>query len=148
MVLHSGVAGAQNQVNSDSASTTQEADTQLPVGPLILGSFGLATVAVGAGFGWQAWEENDDFNEKAESLPTGGNPVYPNATDKLADDIKTHSIVANVLMFGGTAVVIGSLLWWLLDDDYDSESEAEVELSSAKLRPMLGPNQASLTIEF
>ena len=121
----------------------ESVETKLPMGPILLGSFGLTTVVIGAGLGWQAYEENKDFNKEE-------NGSYPLATNKLADDIETHCIVADVLMFGGLAVMIGSVLWWLIDDDYDLESDRAEKgaLSTARWRPGIGPGQASLTIEF
>ena len=71
----------------------QEVDTKLPIGPLALGSMGVVAIAVGAGFGWQASEEYDNYNETP--------------SEKLADDVESQSVAANVLIFGGVATVIG-----------------------------------------
>ncbi len=151
MLFHyGGTALAEEPENNPAQGVPKDIDTKLPIGPILLGSFGVAVIALGAGFGWQAWEENDDFNKKDEKSSQGGNPVYPLATDDLADDIKAHAIIANVLLFGGTAVVIGSVLWWILDDDYDqvTETEGELELSKVKWRPEIGPGTVGLKIEF
>ncbi|MCP4674478.1 MAG: hypothetical protein GY854_02965 [Deltaproteobacteria bacterium] len=142
LMCHTGPSHAQASQPSSGDEGPAKAETKLPMGPLLLGGFGVVTLAVGAGFAWQAWEENDDFNKKDVD------GKYSLASDKLADDIEKHSIVANILMFGGTAVVAASLLWWLLDDDYDSNTESKEELEVAKWRPIIGPGQAGLTIDF
>jgi ABC-type transport system involved in cytochrome c biogenesis permease subunit len=140
-LLQSAALSAEESPEDTSKENASEVDTKLPIGPILVGSFGLVTVAVGAGFAWQAYEENDDYNTEMDGQ-------YPFATNKLADDIKTHAIVADVLMFGGGAVVIASLLWWLIDDDYDTETKGEIEVSTAKWRPVIGPGQAGLIVEF
>lgn len=140
IALPQGLARAQEPGQDPS----EKVETKLPIGPILLGSLGVTTLVVGAGLGWQVYEENKDFNDKADD------GTYPLATDKLADGIETHSIVADVFMFGGLAIVIGSVLWWLIDDDYDLESDSveKGELSDARWRPEIGLGQANLTIEF
>ncbi|MDJ0761622.1 MAG: hypothetical protein QNJ97_01430 [Myxococcota bacterium] len=119
-----------------------EADTTLPMGPLILGSMGAVVVVVGAGFGWQAYEENEDFNTAGTGDQAG---TYPLATDALADDIETHALVANILMFSGSAMILGGILWWLLDDDGD---ERRKQTATAHWRPRVGPRGAGIAVSF
>ncbi|MCP4603987.1 MAG: hypothetical protein GY847_26275 [Proteobacteria bacterium] len=149
ILVHGGRIRAEEPDDYTSEGVPEDVDTKLPIAQILLGSFGIVTIAVGAGFGWQAWEERENFNEK-EEFSTGGNLVYPLATDELADDIETHALVANILMFGGTAVVIGSILWWILDDKYDKESSKKhgKDSSQAKWHPQVRPGRAGLTIEF
>ena len=107
-------------------------DTKLPIGPILLGSFGLAAVATGAGFAWQADEERDDFNKTP--------------TKMLADDAKAHAVTANILLFGGAAAVASSLLWLLLTRDDDDETD---EIASAVVvTPLIAPGHATLSITF
>jgi hypothetical protein len=124
IVLVAGSAAAQDPAPPD---------TSLPMGPILLGSFGVVTVAVGAGLGWQADQENDDFDKTP--------------TTSLADDVETHALVADILMFGGGALVAGSVLWWLLSDD-DEPAPEKVEASAARVTPVVGPGQVGLTAEF
>ena len=139
--LSAGVARAEEPPANNAKGPQKEVKSALPIGPILLGSIGLVTVAVGAGFGWQAYEENDDYSMEVDG-------EYPLATEELADDIEKHALAANILMFSGAAVVVGSLLWWILDDDYDNETKGQAQESTAKWRPMLGPGHAGLKIEF
>lgn len=151
VVVHSvSVFAGEHDVTSrgDPLPTGQNTENKLPIGPIFLGSFGAVTAVVGACFGWQSWEENDKYNTKGPEM--NGQPVYPNATDDLADKIKAHSIAANALLFGGTAIVIGSVLWWLLDPAYKKNKEARATSKTANLKwyPSIAPGQAGLTVEF
>lgn len=153
VVLPCVTAHAQDATVEQEDERAFEVETNMPVGPILLGSFGLVTVALGASFGWQAWNENDDFNFKSEPMQNtdgsvGGNLVYPNATKDLANDIETHALVANILMFGGAAVVIGSVLWWLFDPKYHKEKESSTALETAKWSPTVGAGRVGLIIEF
>lgn len=131
-------------------SFSDEVETDLPIGPLLLGSFGAVVVAVGAGFGWQAKQEYDDFNKK-EPSPQPGQLVYSKATNDLSDDIRAHSIAANILMFSGVAAVAGGLIWWLVgkknDTSESGDSTSTVE-KSASLTPLLGPGHAGISVQF
>ncbi len=133
---------------SRSHQIPDEVESDLPLGPLLLGSFGAVFLAVGAGFGWQAKEEYDDFNE-ASTSPQPGGPLYPKASDDLAADIRAHSIVANVLMFSGVAAMAGGIIWWLVDKKDDNpESGASQGEKSVSITPLLGPGHAGLSLEF
>jgi S-formylglutathione hydrolase FrmB len=117
--------------------------TNFPVGPVILGSYGLVMIAVGAGFGWQADQEYEKYN-------TFENNYYPYATEELADDIETYSTVANVLMFTGLGVAVGSVIWGVVEGVVKKKKrkqEADARLS-AKWRPVLAPTQAGVTVDF
>lgn len=130
-----------NTVDAGDRSHDVENDgAKLPMGPIFITTYGLVTVCLGAGFGLQAYQENKDFNKKEDGR-------YPLASKSLADDIKAHSIVANVLMFGGAAAVIGGVLWWLLDDNY-KRGNARKRASAFNWSPVIGPNHASVVAEF
>jgi hypothetical protein len=137
-MLFAGPATAQDIEARQDAPAEREVSTHLPLAAIFLGSLGAITVAVGAGFGWQADQEYDDYNAKP--------------TEELADDVEMHAIVADVLMFTGGAAVIGSALWWWLGYDDDETAHqgtgASAELSAARWRAIVGPGQAGLTIEF
>jgi len=110
------------------------AEPSLPVGPLLLGGVSLATLAVGLGVGRMADDEYEDFNADDDGTPP---------TNAQADDIETHALVANVLLFGGAALAAGSLLWWLLDDDDEDRPAAKVEVEAR-----LAPNGGELVVTF
>jgi hypothetical protein len=141
LLLIPGVLSAKKPPLDQDEATPRDGETGLPLGPLLLGSYGLVAVAFGAGFGWQAYQENEDFNTRVDGS-------YPYATDALADDIRKHAIAADVLMFSGAAAVIGGLVWWLVDDDYDKPGKKNKETTSARWRPVIGPAHASVTFEF
>ncbi|MDD5309745.1 MAG: hypothetical protein PHU25_20705 [Deltaproteobacteria bacterium] len=134
IVLSGAAAAAQEQAGPETTKTdATDVDTSLPMGPILLGSFGVVTVAVGAGFGWQADEENDDFNKTP--------------TKALADDVEMHALVADVLMFGGGALVLGGVLWWLLSDSGEDAPE-QAGAKTAHVEPVVGPGRIGLTAEF
>jgi hypothetical protein len=141
LLLFPGVLPAEERPLIQDEATPPGGDTRLPVGPMLLGSYGIVAVAFGAGFGWQAYQENEDFNTRVDD-------GYPYATDALADDIRKHAIAADILMFSGAAAAIGGLVWWLVDDDYDKPRKKNKERTSAGWRPMIGPAHASVTFEF
>ncbi len=135
-------AGAQEADPFASASRPDmDVDTDLQMGPILLGSFSVVAIGVGAGFGWQADQEYDDW-KSAQSAGNG------DEMDDLSDDVHNHSLVANILIFGGLAGVATAVLWFIVgrasDDD---ENEASVEMT-ARWRPVIGPGHAGLSLEF
>jgi hypothetical protein len=136
-----GKLSADEPSSKPQASEERGVDSEFPFVPILMGSYGLVTVALGVGFGVQAYQENEDFNKKV-------NGEYPNATHSLADDIKLHSIVADVLMFSGAAVALGGILWWILDDDYHRGKARRERTTALIWRPMIGPVYASVVLEF
>lgn len=149
LILCAMVAAGGPALGEETNAEPEQVDTELPMGPILLGSFGLVAVAVGAGFGWQADQEHDSFNEAATATVNGQDvTTYPNASDSLADDIETHAIAADVLMFGGVAVVGVSVLWYLLDPRYHRTAENDAASQTAAWRPAVGPNEVSLTVQF
>jgi hypothetical protein len=136
-----GTLSADEPPSKPQASEEDGVDGAFPFVPIVMGSYGLVTVALGAGFALQAYQENDSYNKKV-------NGEYPHATHALADDIKLHSIVANVLMFSGAAVALGGILWWILDDDYRVRRAKRARATALMWRPMIGPVHASVVFEF
>jgi hypothetical protein len=135
------LAQEQHQLSAEPGGPELEVDTDLPVGPLLLGSFGLAMVAVGAGFGWQADQEYEDW----ETARKTGDPL--GEMDELADDVKAHSVTANVLMFSGAAVAAIGVIWLIFaggDEDDNGPGQAETAL----LEPSVGPDRAGLVVHF
>ena len=123
------------------ADGVERDEAKLPIGPILMSSYGLVTIAMGAGFALQAYQENDNFNKKV-------NGEYPLATKSLADDIKAHALTANILMFSGLALAAGGVLWWYLNDDYTWGNSRKKQRTALKWRPMLGPTHASVIAEF
>ncbi len=121
----------------------EDVTSSFPVGPVILGAYGVVVIAVGAGFGWQADQEYDSYN-------TFENNYYPNATEELADDIETHAKVANILMFSGLGIVVGSVIWGVVEGvaKKKKREKAKEERLSAKWRPLLSPTHAGVTVDF
>lgn len=115
-------------------------DTNLRIGPMILTSFSLCTVAVGAGFGWQADQEYDNW--KAAQNAGDGQEM-----DRIADDVKTHSVVGNVLMFTGAALAATGIIWWIVSARKNRAKREEGE-GLALWQPFIGPGSASLVVRF
>jgi hypothetical protein len=114
------------------------------MGPILLGGFSLVLVATGAGFGWQASQEYDDWKDARRDPAYATDPGAGQANvDELADDVRTHSITANVLMFSGAALAAVSILWWVLRDDPDDRPAKETAW-----RAGFGPGGASLELSF
>lgn len=129
------------ELGTEPARPELDVDTDLPIGPLLLGSFGLTMVAVGAGFGWQADQEYEDWDEARKA----GDPA--GEMDGLADDVKAHSIAANVLMFGGAGIAAISVIWLLVGGG-DDEDDREGQATASALSPMIGAGSAGLTVQF
>jgi len=138
LILVARPASAQELEPRPQPTEQQELKTNLPLAPMFLGSLGVVTVVVGAGFGWQADQEYDDY----QSEPT----------EELADDVDRHAIVANILMITGGAAVIGSVLWWWLwygdDEPQPGSVQGQAEVTAARWRPILGPGHAGIAVEF
>ncbi len=135
-------AGAQeSDPFANSSRPGLDVDTDLQMGPILLGSFSVVAIGVGAGFGWQADQEYDDW-KSAQSAGDG------DEMDDLSDDVHKHSTAANILIFGGLAGVATAVLWFIIgrasDDD---EDQASVEMT-ARWRPVIGPGRAGLSLEF
>lgn len=146
-IVSAGIpARAEQPVDAPVAEPNADVDTHLPMGPILLGSFGAVAVLVGAGFGWQAKGEYDRFNERDPNAKYDTQLVYPRATQSQADDIRNHVIVADVLMFGGAVAVGASLLWGLLGRKKAAGMKAEVK--AASLTPSIAPNRLGLVVEF
>lgn len=121
-----------------------ESDTRLPMGPILLGGFSLVLVATGAGFGWQASQEHDDWKAARTDPAYASDPEAGQTNvDDLADDVETHSITANVLMFSGAALAAVSILWLVLRDDREDEPATRTAW-----RAGFGPGFTSLEVSF
>jgi hypothetical protein len=135
--LDPGAAGGNDQPRL-------QTDTRLPMGPILLGGFSLVLVATGAGFGWQASEEHDDWKAARSDPAYAADPDAGQArVDELADDVRAHSITANVLLFSGAALAVVSILWWALRADPEDEPA-----TATAWRVGCGPGFTSLEISF
>jgi hypothetical protein len=126
----------------DPAGPELDVDTDLPLGPILVGSFGVVLVAVGAGFGWQADQEHEDWDAARKA----GDPE--GQMDGLSDDVRAHSIAANVLMFSGAGIAALSLIWLLVSGGDDDEPGGQGEVATALWRPELGPGRVGLSLQF
>jgi len=134
-------ASAQGAGDPGSAAGPRlEVDTRLNIGPIVLVSFSVVAIAVGAGFGWEAHQ----FYEDWETARDAGDPYFQ--MDGLADDVRKYSITADVLLFGGTAFAIVGTVWWIVAARRDKAERAEKPAVS--FRPLLGPTQAGAIVEF
>ena len=135
-------AGAQESDPFANASRPDlDVDTDLQMGPILLGSFSVVAIGVGAGFGWQADQEYEDW-KSAQSAGDG------DEMDDLSDDVHTHSVAANILIFGGLAGVATAILWFIVGrSSDDDENEASAEMT-ARWRPVIGPGRAGLSLKF
>lgn len=140
-LLGPGTLSAAEPSGQSEMGESDTPDGKLPIGPILMGSYGLVTIAVGAGFGVQAHQENKDFNKNVDG-------EYPNASESLADDIKAHSVTANILMFSGLAVTVGAILWWVLDDDFRKRKAKHEQPVALRWRPLIGPTHAGVVAEF
>ena len=148
VVLFSGLfltalnAGAQESDPFANASRPGlDVDTDLQMGPILLGSFSVVAIGVGAGFGWQADQEYDDWKD-AQSAGDG------DEMDDLSDDVHTHSLAANILIFGGLAGVATSILWFIVASASDDDENGASVGMTARWRPVIGPGQAGLSLRF
>ena len=115
-------------------------DTHIPMGPILLTSFSLAIVAVGAGFGWEAHQDYDNWKQARDTGDPNGD------MHGIADDVHAHSIAADVLMFGGAAAAIVGIVWWI---GAAKHAKAERALPAAvAFHPVIGPMQAGAVIDF
>ena len=126
----------------EEATDKPKTDTKLPVGPIILGSLGAVVTLVGAGVGWQADEEYDLYNTQIDN-------GYPNASEALIDDIQLHTAVANGLMITGAVIMVGAVVWGVVDWVMGKKKKESAEAALAvKWRPVVGPTQAGAVVTF
>ena len=144
--LAAASAAAQSQApGGDDGRPRLEVDTRLPMGPIILCSFSAVAIAVGAGFGWQAHQDYDNWKQARDA----GDPYFQ--MDGYADDVKAHSITADVLLFGGAAFAVTGAIWWIVAAKRGGRADAEKTASgggSVAFHPLLGPTQAGAVFEF
>ncbi|MFO8072838.1 MAG: hypothetical protein R6V85_13275 [Polyangia bacterium] len=133
------------------ADTELEVSTDLPIGPILLGSFSLVGVAVGAGLGWQADQEYDDWKRARSDPMYADDPeAGQRRVDNLADDVEKHALAANILMFGGAALTAISVVWMLLagGDEEPRETGSNAEETALRWRPGVGPGSLELSVSF
>jgi hypothetical protein len=132
-------SAAEVALGSDAAEGPHlDVDTHLPMGPILLTSFSAVAVAIGAGFGWEAHQGYDDWKQARDT----GDPYGD--MDGIADDVRKHSIAADVLMLGGAAVAIVGIIWWIRAAKRGDEKRRD----AVSFTPVLGPAQAGALVEF
>jgi hypothetical protein len=134
-------AGAETSAEPAGGAGPQlDVDTHLHMGPILLVSFSAVTVAVGAGFGWEADQLYDDWKTaRAAGDPTG-------QMHDLSDDVHKYSVTADVLMLGGAALAIVGTVWWIVAARRGEAGHSEK--ATASFLPILGPGQAGAVVEF
>jgi hypothetical protein len=117
-----------------------EVDTRIAMGPILLTSFSAVAVAVGAGFGWQAHQDYEDWKEARDT----GDPFGD--MDGIADDVRAHSIAADILMFGGAVGAVVGIVWWVAAAK--RRKAEEPGRGAVSVRPFVGPAEAGAIVEF
>jgi hypothetical protein len=140
LATFAATASAQAAEPADGAGPQLDVDTHLNMAPIILVSFSAITIAVGAGFGWEADQLYDDW----KAAQKAGDPY--GTMPGLKDDVRKYSITANVLMFGGAAFAVVGTVWWIVAAKRDKAGRAE--RATASVLPILGPGQAGAIVEF
>jgi hypothetical protein len=133
-------SSAQAAEPADGAGPQLDVDTHLHIAPMVLVGFSAVAIAVGAGFGWEADQLYDDWKAARDA----GDPY--GAMPGLKDDVRKHSITADVLMFGGAAFAVVGTVWWIVAAKRDKAERAGK--ATASFRPLLGPAQAGAIVDF
>ena len=108
-------------------------DMSPSIGPLLVGGLGVTMFAVGIGLGWEADQDYDNYNDAP--------------SDSLADDVESHALAANILMFGGGAVMVCCFVWWIIAHrNYKKRNEPRLSAMAWQIDP--GPRRVGLTLEF
>jgi hypothetical protein len=136
----SATAGEATLGTDAGAGPRLDADTHIPMGPIFLTSFSAVAIAIGAGLGWQA----DQYDDQWKKARDAGDPY--NEMGDLSDDVQSHAIAADVLMFGGAAGAVIGIVWWIVAAKHDKAERGGSR--TAYFRPILGPAQAGAAVEF
>lgn len=139
--------------NSDFSSKQSFIDsdrTQLPLGPIFLTSFSSVAVIIGAGIGWQAHLEYDDWQDlnNTQTTSQADFDAIQLQMDDLSDDIKAHSIAANIFMFGGLAGVTAGIIWWAVVKKSAKREKNPSDKISSRIIPQIAPGHLGLGISF
>lgn len=148
LVLFAAIAAAAAPAGADGLSTGAgaggprlEIDTRIPMAPIFLTGFSAVAIAIGGGLGWQADQYYDDWKAARDA----GDPY--GEMDGLADDVRSHSIAADVLLFGGAAGAAIGVVWWIVAARRGRDRGERPE-AAVSLRPALGPGLTGAAIGF
>jgi hypothetical protein len=104
-----------------------------PTGAILLGGVGLVGIGLGVGFGLDSQSKRSSFdNQNCATVGTSS------CTD-LRSSGSTASTVAWVGYIGGGALVLGSVVWWIV--------APRKETQTVGLAPLLGPGVAGLNFK-
>ena len=106
-------------------SVEVELDKNRSSGPWILGGAGAALIGAAGLVGLRAQITADEWSDACSS--TGCRPGFTRARfETEMSEVDNGRIVANALLIGGGAAIVGALLWYIFDPGSDPEP-AEVE---------------------
>jgi hypothetical protein len=123
-VAASGAASGSEAVNTTLEGETQGRRVTWPV--YTLGGIALASVGVGAYFGYTGTQDAKDMGK---SMSEGG--CKPQCSDSQIDDARTKLIVANVLFGVGGAAAVGALVTYLVSKPKAADDTAAGDSSMA-----------------
>jgi hypothetical protein len=107
----------------------------LPLGPLLLGGAGVASLAVGLTIGALMHKTQNDY--AAHAVTTQAEAAAADAQRKRGN---REALLANVLIGAGAAAILAGSLWLA------SGLAHEDKPAQARIAPVLGPNEAGLSV--
>lgn len=117
----------------DPTSGSSGAAAELPLGPIVLAGSGLSLVVGGLVVGAIASSTEDDYASR-----TIDTVEQAKQADEVRKSGEREALAANLLLGTGAAVIVASVLWYVLDPPSESTPQG------ARLLPVVGPSSAGL----
>jgi hypothetical protein len=118
-----------------STGQPQGAHSDFPLGPVLVGSGGVALLATGIVLGAIASSTEDDY----ASYPID-TEQQASAADALRAKGESQALAANILLGTGAAAIVVAGIWYI------ATGQTERAPTHATLRPLLGPHTAGLML--